>query len=274
MKPPKISIIICSIEARKYARVCTCYTRLMANHPFEIIGIHDAKSLAEAYNRGIRQATGDILIFSHDDILILDDDFAAKIVASLADFDILGFAGTSKVINGIWFAADQPHIHGVISHAKPGNPQLSINIFGVGQWPVVEGIQAIDGVCMIARRAVAEKIGFDEIRFDGFHLYDMDFSYSAYLSGYRLGVCCDIPLIHDSSGSFRSQDHSQYEQRFLEKHAGQIAMLNPGAPPTVNIDHKKGRGALFDDCDALLRAWQRDILQRATVAMRRPSAPQ
>ena len=95
---PRFSVIVCSIEALKFAHIYECYTRLLSGYPHEIIGIHDATSLAEAYNRGISQSSGDILIFSHDDLLILDPLFADKIVDRLHTFDLLGFAGTSKLI--------------------------------------------------------------------------------------------------------------------------------------------------------------------------------
>ena len=107
---PRFSVIVCSIEALKFARICECYTHLLSGYPHEIIGIHDAASLAEAYNRGIAQASGDILIFSHDDLLILDPLFADKIVDRLHTFDLLGFAGTSKLITATWFGAGQPHL--------------------------------------------------------------------------------------------------------------------------------------------------------------------
>ena len=265
---PAISVIICSVSAGKFARITDCYRHLLANYPHEIIGIHDAKSLAGAYNDAMQRATGDILIFSHDDILILDDEFANKIVERLEAYDLLGFAGTSRLIDGLWSSAGQPHIHGVISHAKPGNPQLTLDLFGVSQWPVVDGIQAVDGVCMATRRDVAEKIGFDALNFDGFHHYDIDFSFAAHLSGYRLGICCDIPLIHESSGGFDSDDHQKYEARFREKYRKHLPEVVERAPQGLAA----GRGIKLSDSDALLRAWQPEIFKRATIAMRRKFA--
>ncbi len=268
---PKISIIICSIEAGKFARVCECYKRLLAGHPHEIIGIHDARSLAEAYNRGIQQASGEIIIFSHDDLLILDPDFAPKIVARMQDFDLLGFAGTSRLIDDKWGSAGHPHLHGVISHARPGQTHLSIDVYGVTEWPVVGNIKALDGVCMVTTRQAASAVGFDAELFDGFHLYDIDFSFSAHLAGYRLGVCCDIPLIHESAGRFDEQ-HQKYAARFIEKHA---ARLDPAprsaAPASADTPSFLGgcRAARFRETAGLMTAWQPDVLRRCTLAMHR-----
>ncbi|MBA3997568.1 MAG: hypothetical protein C0466_10415 [Candidatus Accumulibacter sp.] len=264
MPAPKISVIVCSIDAMKFARVSECYEHLLTDYPHEIIGIHDARSLAEGYNCGIKRASGDILIFSHDDILILDPGFAKKITARLQTFDILGFVGTSRLITATWFGAAPPHIHGVISHGKPGQTHLSLNVYGVSDWPTTSGIQAIDGFCMVATRETAQTVGFDATTFDGFHLYDLDFSFSAYLAGRRLGVCCDIPIIHESSGNFADQ-HLHYAERFIHKYIDRLGQTDASAIS----GESPGRGIRLQDHHALLRSWQPDLLKRATIAMRR-----
>ena len=67
-----ISIIFCSISESKTQAIKQHYHDLLGNEPHEIIAIDDAQSLAEAYNRGIDRAGGDVIIFSHDDIEFLD----------------------------------------------------------------------------------------------------------------------------------------------------------------------------------------------------------
>src|SRR5438445_13776871 len=64
---PTISVIICSNDAAEYAQVTANYASRLSGYPHEIIGIHDARSLSEGYNRGTRRAAGDLLGFSHDD---------------------------------------------------------------------------------------------------------------------------------------------------------------------------------------------------------------
>lgn len=261
MATPRFSIIICSIDAGKYARISESYRHLFRQHDHEIIGIHDAKSLAEAYNRGIAQSSGDILIFSHDDILFLDNAIPDKFASRLMDFGVLGFAGTSKLINGTWFAAGQPYIHGVIAHARPKHSLMSLDVFGVNNWPTIPDIKAIDGLCMVARREVAETIGFDSRTFDGFHLYDLDFSFSAWKAGYKLGICCDIPIIHESGGNF-DERHHHYKLLFQRKHQ---EYLEEG----IELQKPDGRGILLQTTEALKRSWQENILRRATETLRR-----
>jgi glycosyltransferase involved in cell wall biosynthesis len=259
---PRFSVIICSIDVLKFARISECYDHLLAAYPHEIIGIHDATSLAEGYNRGMARSSGDILIFSHDDILLLDPDFAAKISERLKTYDILGFAGTDRLITATWYGAGPPWLHGAV--ANPKKTFLNLSVFGVSDYPVIGNIQAIDGLLMIATRETAQAVGFDAATFDAFHLYDLDFSFSAWLMGKKLGVCCDIPVIHESAGNF-GQTHLKYAERFVLKYQEQLG----GTPPENIMGSVQGRAAAFQDHHALLRAWQPDVLKRATLAMRR-----
>jgi hypothetical protein len=261
---PVFSVIICSIDPLKFAQASECYRSLLARDPHEIIGIHDARSLAEGYNRGLKRSSGEIVIFSHDDILILDPAFGQKIRERLRDFDILGFSGTRRVISGRWFGAGRGWVHGVVAHRH--NDSISLSVYGISPWPVIADIQAIDGMCMMARRTAALETGFDEAAFDDFHLYDLDFSYSAWRAGKELGVCCDIPVIHESSGTY-GQAQKEYARRFVAKHGS--AFTPHSRAPSLQAE---GRGSYFSNHQSLLAAWQFDILQRADVAEQRHHA--
>ncbi|MDR2690094.1 MAG: glycosyltransferase family protein [Azoarcus sp.] len=264
MNTPVFSVIICSIDPLKFAQASECYRALLARDPHEIIGIHDARSLAEGYNRGLKQSSGDIVILSHDDILILDPAFGRKIRQRLRDFDLLGFAGTSRVISGCWFDAGRGWIHGVVAHRH--DKIINLSGYGTSPWPVVDNIQAIDGMCMMARRTVALEIGFDEATFDDFHLYDLDFSYSAWRAGKKLGVCCDIPVIHQSSGVY-GKSQQEYARRFVAKHGSTFGPCSRA--PSLRPE---GLATYFSGHQPLLAAWQFDILQRASIAERRRHA--
>jgi hypothetical protein len=257
------SVIICNIDAWKFAQASTAYERLLAQTPHEIIGIHDACSLAEGYCRGMEQASGEILVFSHDDVLFLDTDFASKLETRMETWDVLGFAGTTQLLYPIWFAADWPHLHGAVSNPYSRDPRfLHLSIFGASDWPVVGNIAALDGLCMIARHEVAKAVGFDAHTFDGWHLYDLDFSFAAHLAGYKIGVCCDMPYIHASAGTFLSDDHIRHAERFVRKYPEHIHLEHQ--PPLAPF----GKSGLFSGQQALLASWDESTLRRATLALR------
>ncbi len=220
-----ISVIICSIDKHKFAKVSQNYAALLKELDYEIIGIHDAKSLAEGYNRGIAQSTGSILVFSHDDIEILTPDFSHKLLSYLERYDIVGVAGTSCLSSAVWLEAGQPFIHGLVVLPDSNNNGYVINVYGVGS-PVAEHIQALDGLFFAVPRRVAESLRFDEINFDGFHCYDLDFTYRAYLAGYRLAVINEITIIHESDGSFNDAWRG-YSKRFMQKYDGRLCTQKP-----------------------------------------------
>ena len=87
---------------------------------------------------------------------------------------------------------------------------------------VIARVQALDGCFMAATRAAVEQIGFDASTFDGFHLYDLDFSYRAHLQGLNIAVCRDLLPIHASTGS-ADQHWNKYRERFENKFRAQLA---------------------------------------------------
>jgi GT2 family glycosyltransferase len=202
--------------------VAANYERIFQAEPFEIIRIADARSLAEGYNRGIAQSRGDRIILSHDDIQILNPNACDKIKGHLDRFDLIGVAGTSRLICGEWVRAGPPYIHGQVAHTAQGLIGYEIWIFSTGT-TIVGNVQAIDGLFMACTRKVVEAVRFDERSFDGWHLYDLDFSYSAYLAGFRLGVCNDISIIHASRG-LRHPSCETYARHFEQKYRDK---LNP-----------------------------------------------
>lgn len=221
-----VSIIICSIKSEQFARVSANYHELMSGVTHEIIGIHDARSLCEGYNRGIRQSKGDILIFSHDDIEIVTPDFAARLLSYLDQYDLIGIAGTTRLMGPAWIYAGWPHVHGQVGFINSLTGQLMVQGYDM-RGKCSPNAQAMDGVFLAARREVAERIGFDQSTFDGWHLYDVDFTFSAYLAGYRTAICHDLCVIHDSRGEW-GEDWQHYARAFMTKHGDNLLrVVNP-----------------------------------------------
>ena len=224
---PLISVIICSIAPRKFEAITAHYAQLLAGERHEIIGIHDAKSLCEGYNRGMRRATGDIIIFSHDDIEILTPDFALRLKHHLATHHVVGACGASRLVNGYWMRASWPYVHGLVAHHYPEDfedrgsaRKFRVMVLDTLGEDTTGLMQVLDGMFMAARREVVERCPFDEERFDGFHMYDLDFTFSAYLAGYDVAVFRDITIVHytyaSTPGYLEAFDH--YRVRFEQKH--------------------------------------------------------
>jgi GT2 family glycosyltransferase len=253
-----ISVIICSVDPAKFAGVEESYARHFGGEPYEIVGIHDAKSLCEGYNRGLTRAKGDICVFSHDDIEILSDDLGATLRRYLRDWDVVGVAGTTRMCAMGWANSGIRYARGVVTHRIPDGYEMQF----LGAPEIVNGaIQGLDGVFFAARREVAEKVGFDAATFDGWHGYDTDFTFRCHLAGYRLAVCLDIRLIHFSEGTV-DEAWMRYAQRFQDKHAAQ---LSPDAGPWLEVRKRVGsREEILAAYDmARLRTLTDEIQRRA-----------
>ena len=232
---PRVSVIICSIHPERFDRACANLRALLAPVPHEIIGIHDARSLCDGYNRGAARASGDVLLFSHDDVEIVTPDLAPRLLAHLRSFDLVGIAGTTQLLGGNWISAGWPHLRGQVGSRTAQPSRLMTSVFGLQPGPVAP-VEALDGVFFAARREVVDRIRFDEETFDGWHLYDLDFSFSAHLAGFRAAVCQDVCLIHDSRGDYRA-DWQRYVDRFEAKHRTRLPQGERQAqkPCTVEV---------------------------------------
>ncbi|MCB1049500.1 MAG: hypothetical protein H6510_12575 [Acidobacteria bacterium] len=241
---PLFSIITCSIDPQKYAAFCQ-NTRTLFADTAEWILVERPASLAQGYQTGLARAKGEYLIFCHDDISLVDPQIPAYLEQDLLALDLVGVAGTSRLVDGHWISAGFPYLHGQILHVKPEG--YLYTQFGCGaDPPLVTGIQALDGVFFACRRALAESIPFDSQHFDGFHLYDLDFSFSAFIAGYQLGVDQRLGLIHQSGGRY-DQNWRKYRLRFERIHRNRLA---PGVPALNYWKNKTYNG--LDEAEATL----------------------
>ncbi len=233
-----VSFIICSIDAARLAAISANIAEVFEGVPHEIVPITNAASLCEGYNRGVRLSRGDYLVFCHDDVEILAPDFAARLKANLQDFDIVGVAGTTLLCGDTWVDAGWPYIHGAVA-LPPDALGCEVIVYDTRR-RATPGIQALDGLFIAARREVLEKIHFDETLFDGFHFYDLDFTYRAYLEGYRLAVCNDLLVAHHSRGSFDAA-WNNYAGVFRRKHAKTLAKhpVVRSASPSVRLPGRR-----------------------------------
>lgn len=213
--PSSWSFVVCSIDEAGFAAFSAMIAARFAGVEHEIVRIADAASLCEGYERGLARSSGEAVVFCHDDIDLLAPDAAARLAIHLTHCDVVGIAGATRVTGPAVFWAGHPWLHGWISYRTPGDADYEVTAMSI-DGPRVDGIQALDGAFIACRRDAAVATGFDAAVFDGFHLYDLDFSYRAHLAGFRLVVACDLGLVHASKGDF-GRDWSRYAERFRAK---------------------------------------------------------
>lgn len=213
-----ISVIVCTVDQIKAKSAESHYAKLLARTDYEFIPIRNPISMAVGYNEGIDKSKGDVLIFSHDDIEFLQEDFVGTLERHLQLSDVMGVAGTRTLINANWISAGQGQLFGQVAH--PHGAGFGVCCYGT-ESAHASGCMAVDGCWMCSKRAVAEDIRYDAT-FGGFHCYDMDFSLRAHRKGYHVGVASDLFPIHYSGGTY---DASWREacRSFEEKHDGSFA---------------------------------------------------
>ncbi len=216
-----ISVIICSANPEKASAITTHFASRLDTEPHEILVIDNPPSLSQGYNEGIARSRGEVLIFAHDDIEILTRHLGQRLARHLERFDLVGVAGTTRLCAGYLMTSGPPYIFGQVAHPQP--PGFGVSIFSAAV-KQVEGIQAVDGLFFACRRRVVDVVRFDEQRFDGFHLYDIDFTFAAYLAGFQLGVGNDLPIVHASIGRFDAR-WRYYATLFEGKYQGRLAPI-------------------------------------------------
>jgi tetratricopeptide (TPR) repeat protein len=221
---PSLSVIVCSANTARLDETQRMYRNLLQDVEHELIGIQDARSLAEGYNRGLKTASGDIVVLAHDDAQILNTDFAARLLDALSRHDIVGVAGAYKLKGAAWHFAGHPDLCGQI--AMPGDNLGRITtLYGINA-PECARLQALDGVFLAARRDTAIRVGFDEETFDNWDLYDIDFSYRAAQMGLDCATCNSLLLVHASQGGYNAH-WLECAQRFLDKHRASLGPIQP-----------------------------------------------
>jgi GT2 family glycosyltransferase len=197
---PTLSVIVVSRDDRRYADVNAQFEVAFGNWAHERIRIRDATSMYDGYARGFAKSSGQLVVFSHDDIRFGVPDFAARLAETMSEADVAGVAGTTQVAGPALHWAGHPHLHGAITHKAPADVSYELALMSL-HGPRIERAQALDGVFIAARREWVERVAFDTAGIPGFHLYDLDFSYRAHLAGARLAIACDLALIHQSRGN-------------------------------------------------------------------------
>jgi tetratricopeptide (TPR) repeat protein len=211
-----VLVVTCSIDETKRNNVRSLYERLFSGFPLEIASVRDARSLADAYNAVVSQSSAEIVVLSHDDIDVLAPDFALRLIGALTEFDAVGVIGSTRMDGPTVGWSGHPHLRGWITHRMPGDSMYQVDLLDLRA--SAAGAVVLDGVLLAARRGVLSAVPFDAVTFDGFHLYDIDWSFRASRAGFRVGVRGDLLVVHASRGRY-DDAWERYASRFCEKYA-------------------------------------------------------
>lgn len=202
------------------------YNNKFRQHLLQTVGVKNVNileyqnnneySLAEIYNKGLKESTTDIVVFCHNDIK-LEKGWGKKLLEDFSnntEFGIIGKAGSSYMPeSGIYWERMWQTMAGQVYHHPPENKkflsQYSPKI------PEIVEVVTIDGL-FIAVDKTKIKHHFDE-SIGRFHFYDHGFCIPNYLEGVKIGVTSSFEITHESVGR-PNQEFFDSKDLFVEKY--------------------------------------------------------
>ncbi len=198
MNNPKISIVFSTrrIDQSFISHIeKTCLHKGVEVLAYENNGEY---SLTQIYNRGLREANSNIIVFCHDDILFETKNWGEKLLKHFEknpDYGILGVAGTDHMIDGRWWTIKNA-MHGTVKHTD--GVKTWVNKYSESYGNQLKEMIVVDGLFIAVDRTKIKKT-FNEV-FDGFHFYDIPFCFENHISGVKVGLISNINILHKSVG--------------------------------------------------------------------------
>jgi hypothetical protein len=228
-----LSVVMCSRDDQRFAAAEATWAKAMNGAAYEIVRVPDARSMCEGYNRGYLQAKGERIVFCHDDAFFLSSGLAEKLVAHFDHLDVFGVVGSTTLAGPAFHLAGPPHNYGQLAIDTPPHG-LRVTILNAPARRVA-GMQALDGVLIAATRRAVERLdGWDEA-IPGFHCYDVDFAFRAHLARLRVGVACDLDLLHTSAGRYDTPEWAASAEVFIRTHGPHVRRFTPFRWTDTNV---------------------------------------
>ena len=194
-----LTVVYCTKETKPEHKEHLIKSSGLHKHIEVIEIINNGESLTISYNRGLKQAKNDVVVFCHDDITIETKQWGKKLLKHYdknEDYSILGVAGTKHIgESGRWWD-DKKAMYGRVKHTHEGKTWMSKYSPDLGT--NVEEVVLVDGVFFSVKQSRLKET-FDET-VEGYHFYDVDFCFRNTLAGTKTGVNSNIVINHQSIG--------------------------------------------------------------------------
>lgn len=181
--------------------------------------INNGESLTTSYNRGLKQAKNNIVVFCHDDLVVETKQWGEKLLKLFKrneQYGILGVAGTKHMpASGKWWE-NPKKMYGRVAHTHEGKTWLSSYSADLGQ--EIEETVIVDGVFFAIDKTKIKKEFNEEV--EGFHFYDINFCFENYLEGVKIGVTTVIRINHKSIGMTNEKwetNRQEFADKFKDK---------------------------------------------------------
>ena len=139
------------------------------------------------------------MVFTHSDLTIETKQWGNKLIKLFErnpEYAIIGVAGSKNMpASGQWWE-NPKKMYGRVAHTHEGKTWLSAYSDDLGQ--SIEEVVVCDGVWFAVDKTKIKKTFNENV--EGFHFYDVTFTFENYLEGAKAGVTTAIRINHQSIG--------------------------------------------------------------------------
>jgi hypothetical protein len=213
LKNKKISIIICSINPERCEKSVHDISKTIGvEHGIIVFDNREYNwGLCKVYNQCAEKTSSPYLCFMHEDLFIETDNWGGIIIDFAEDTPncgVIGFAGglqAAKNMSSWWFDEKRMNVNDGYTGKNKNYRKYNYKYhqYVNPKSEAFSQVICIDGVFHFVKKSVWEEIKYDESNFNGFHFYDIDFSF-AVAQKYKNYVLFNMNVFHDSPGSTNS----------------------------------------------------------------------
>lgn len=230
-----ISIVISSYKEHLYIEfIENIKSTIGCDIPYEIIKVNNPNlfGICEAYNKGATQAKYPYIVFAHEDIRFLTNDWGTIIEDVFKKDEKIGLVGCAGGIYKSYFNTGWALAPNFISRymvgTHDGKSHLCKTFKGVNRIIELsnyknlpaefleeeiknEEVLVLDGMFLVTKKSIHLQTPFDQTTFQGFHCYDLDYSLQINRN-YKVVVNHNILIEHFSTGTFNKTWFDEMEK--------------------------------------------------------------
>lgn len=182
--------------------------------------------LAAAYNEGVSKSSGEVIVFVHEDVFVLTENWGKILQDKFSEnpaLGLVGVAGTTALSKraGSWASTGKQFIKGHVVHELKNKDGQILSLYS--EHKMDSEVVAVDGLFFAVRRSLFDTISFDAKTFDHFHFYDLDICMQV-IKTHKIIVTYDILVKHLSAGNY---DHiwRKYSEKFRRKYEKDLPVV-------------------------------------------------